>query len=651
VNSPRRSIAPSSLLPDTQPGGLTSQPDMGLWTDSDVGLPHGPARVFATNQASANEKEMPTIGHIGRYALKYRIGAGGLGTVYAAHDPLLSRLVAIKTLNLELSPDERQSFNALFLDEARAAGGLSHPHIVTVFDAGVSDDSAYIAMEMLKGRDLRQLRQEGWRPTPAQAALIVRRVADALAYAHSKGVVHRDVKPANIFMVGRTQPRVLDFGIARVAHRHDVGADDIAAGSPYYMAPEQARNQIVDRRADVFSLGVVLYELLTDRKPFRGSTLGEITQAVLTLDPPLASEVDRKVPLGLAEIAAHAMHKDPEQRYRSARAFSRDLRHWLDDNAATQDGELPSATPATTRTKWIRAGLAATLIGALALAAAWLPRGKPAEVAMAPVAPAPAARVALSTPAPVPVTSPAPALAATPTVGVSNATGAKTTPAAATTITPSPTTLAAPAVATAATALPAANKPVASDVVTNNNSGSTTPAPTTPAAAAAPPKTSSAGANGTAAKPPVAKPVPPKPTAAAAKPAVPPKPADRPAAKPAAVAKAPPAAANRRAADAAAASDAKAATTAGAAAAATSGATAAGNAASKVNGTLRIAISPWGQVEVNGVPAGTAPPLNQLTLPEGRHQIVIRNGDFPPFRGTVNVTAGQVVSLKHRFGS
>jgi len=187
---------------------------------------------------------MATIGHIGRYALKYRIGEGGLGTVYAAHDPLLSRLIAIKTLNLQIAADQRPAFNARFLNEARAAGGLSHPNIVTVFDAGVSDDNAYIAMELLKGRDLRQLRQEGWRPSPMQSALIVRRVADALAYAHSKGVVHRDIKPANIFMVGRTQPRVLDFGIARVAHQHDAhSGEDIAAGSPYYMSPEQVRQE------------------------------------------------------------------------------------------------------------------------------------------------------------------------------------------------------------------------------------------------------------------------------------------------------------------------------------------------------------------------------------------------------------------------
>jgi serine/threonine-protein kinase len=287
---------------------------------------------------------MPTIGHIGRYALKYQLGAGGLGTVFAAHDPLLSRLIAVKTLNVEIKEDERESFNAHFINEARAAGGLSHPHIVTVFDAGISDNRAYIAMELLKGRDLRQLRQEGWRATPAQAALIVRRVADALAFAHSKGVIHRDIKPANIFMVGRTQPRVLDFGIARITHQRDSGQAMNGAGSPYYMSPEQVRKEPGDRRTDVFSLGVVLYELLTDTKPFDGDSLQAITQAVLRPRAALASKVDKTVPKALAEIAARAMAKDPEQRFRSARSFARELRQWLDANPPGPEGEAMGAT-------------------------------------------------------------------------------------------------------------------------------------------------------------------------------------------------------------------------------------------------------------------------------------------------------------------
>ena len=130
--------------------------------------------------AKLRPDQLPSIGHIGRYALKYKIGEGGLGTVYAAHDPLLSRLIAIKTLHVDLPQADRARFDALFLNEARAAGSLNHTHIVTVYDAGTSERGPYIAMELLKGKDLRQWLQSGWRPTPAQAALIVRRVADPI---------------------------------------------------------------------------------------------------------------------------------------------------------------------------------------------------------------------------------------------------------------------------------------------------------------------------------------------------------------------------------------------------------------------------------------------------------------------------------------
>jgi len=555
-------VTPSS--PSSRPGPADSEPadnipptlpptasDIAPWGDTDIGAPPGPAAAFPTNTPTKNDDQMPTIGHIGRYALKYKIGAGGLGTVYAAHDPLLSRLIAIKTLNLEIAPEERDAFNALFLNEARAAGGLSHPHIVTVFDAGVSDQSAYIAMELLKGRDLRQLRQEGWRPTPMQAAMIVRRVADALAYAHSKGVVHRDIKPANIFMVGRTQPRVLDFGIARIAHQHD-GAGDIAAGSPYYMAPEQARQQTVDRRADVFSLGVVLYELLTDRKPFRGSTLSEITTAVIEHKPPRADEVEPNVPTALAEITARAMEKDPEHRYRSARALSRELRHWLDENGNSpesvpaESGELP---PAERRSR--RVTLAAGLAVGVGAVLVWL--------AMHGSSPAPAETMAgapaVARPAPArPVTTPPPAPE------------------------PAPVLAAAPAEAPAVVTAPAAD----------------VPAPPVEAASAAAPTVAPARAAA--------------PRAAPAKPA--------------------PAKDARPVRDTRVAAAAPAAT-----------------------GSVRIAVSPWGNVEVNGAAVGITPPLNELTLPEGRHQVTIRNADFPPFVATVTVVPGQSVNLRHKFGS
>jgi serine/threonine-protein kinase len=558
-------------VPDPSSDLANSAPGAPKWGDTDPGLPAQPAATFSTTvPPMGGADQMPTIGHIGRYALKYRIGEGGLGVVYAAHDPLLSRLIAIKTLNLEISAEQRDSFNALFLNEARAAGGLSHPHIVTVFDAGASEQGAYIAMELLKGRDLRQLRQEGWRPTPHQAALIVRRVADALAYAHSKGVVHRDIKPANIFMVGRTQPRVLDFGIARIAHQHDSNGEDIVGGSPYYMSPEQVRQEPVDRRCDVFSLGVVLYELLADVRPFRGSSLAEITRAVSEYNPPTAHQVNSSVPKALSEIAARAMEKNPDDRYRSARALSRELRHWLEEHPQDGDGTDESADAPSGRHRLAWGLVAAAGIGIGA--AAWWTLMSPHSSDLTASAPPAASAVVVAAAPPVPAPVPEPVAASQPVAGAASAVD------------------------------PAASVP---SLAAGASAPMNIAAAILPAAVAATPEPVLAAASGadTTRKPPVQA-VPPKETLK-----------------------------ERRAREA----------RERAAAAATQPVV--------TNGVVRLAISPWGQVEVDGKPIGTAPPLNELTLPEGRHVVTIRNDDFPPYSSTVNVVPGQPVNLKYRFGS
>ncbi len=565
------------------------------WNDADLRVMRGPSATFSDPPiGQPSDAPVPTIGHIGRYALKHQLGEGGVGTVFAAHDPLLSRLIAVKTLHVEIDESERESFNALFLNEARAAAGLSHPHIVTVFDAGVSDDRAYIAMELLKGRDLRQLRQEGWRATPAQAALIVRRVADALGYAHSKGVIHRDVKPANIFMTGRTQPKVLDFGIARITHHEGQHSrhEDIAAGSPYYMAPEQVRQETVDRRADVFSLGVVLYELLTHLKPFRGSTLDEITSAVLAHDPPAANTVDPDVPLALAEIAAKAMAKNPEHRFRSARAFARELRHWLEDNAVSGDGDFQGDAVRSRKPMWIALGaLGLVVTGSLA----WVLFGQQRENA-APSVAAPASAAAS-------VAAPAASGAVDLTVAVSAS---------------APASAAAVDAAASASAIEAAGSASASALASAPFASATNAEPALAAASVAAPA------------PAVVTPEPVIAVAANRVSSVAPAPA-----KPTAASKEPPreTAKEKRARE----REARLANAA------------APNPAPAPTGTLRIAISPWGDIEVDGKPAGTSPPLTELTLSPGRHQIVVRNTDLPPLSTSVNVTADQPVTLKHKF--
>lgn len=338
---------------------------------------------LAKGSSLTKADSLPTIGQIGRYALKYRLGSGGLGTVYAAHDPVLSRLIAIKTLNVDLPLEEREQFNQMFLNEARAAAGLGHQNIVTVHDAGLSDQGVYIAMELLRGNDLRKLLKDGWRPTIGQAVLIVRRVADALAYAHSRGVIHRDVKPANIFMVGRSQPRVLDFGIAQVATRQDE-EESLVGGSPYYMAPEQLDQRQTDRRTDVFSLGVVLYELLTGTRPFQGRSLQEIGQAVRTHRPAPVNELQPDVAPDLADIVARAMEKDPEKRFSSARTLAHELRLWLERHPKAMDNASAEEDPPTSSRRWFWIlGGAAVASGALAAASLWSSTLFPRETAQA----------------------------------------------------------------------------------------------------------------------------------------------------------------------------------------------------------------------------------------------------------------------------
>lgn len=310
----------------------------GRWPEPAEALPLN-SEPPPADQLSAE----PTLQHIGRYALKRKLGEGGLGNVHEAWDPLLSRTVAVKTLQFDVDPPERLALDRLFLNEARAVAGLNHPHIVTVHDAGLSAHGVYIAMERLRGRDLRQAIASGWRPRPGQAAYLVRRVADALAYAHARGVVHCDIKPANIFLTGKDKPTVLDFGIARIAHGAQCtlsaaqpALEGLVAGSPHYLAPEQLQGGTIDGRTDVYSLGVVLYELLAGRKAFEGDSLPQITNAVLHVNPAPADALQPAVPAGLAAVAAKAMARDPAERFASAAEFALALRPWQERAGAEE---------------------------------------------------------------------------------------------------------------------------------------------------------------------------------------------------------------------------------------------------------------------------------------------------------------------------
>ena len=263
---------------------------------------------------------------IGRFSVRSEIGRGSNGVVYAAHDPVLDREVAIKAI--PLSPDTvfRSQIEASFLNEAKAAAGLNHPHIVTVFDAGKSDQLAYIAMERLRGEDLHDFMAGGGRMGWRQAATLIARVADAVHFAHKRGLIHRDIKPSNIFLLRDGKPKVLDFGVALMnlgdasgTHRRQL------IGTPNYMSPEQALGKRLDARSDVFSIGTILYELLGGARAFEGKTIEETLSQVISDEPKPLTSLREDVPPPLLAIVARALQKDPSLRYQTAGELRNEL--------------------------------------------------------------------------------------------------------------------------------------------------------------------------------------------------------------------------------------------------------------------------------------------------------------------------------------
>jgi serine/threonine protein kinase len=263
---------------------------------------------------------------IGRYEIIGELGRGAMGVVYKARDPLIGRTVAIKTVALELSRDEADAFEQRFYREATSAGRLNHSNIVTIHDVGKSESVAYIAMEFLQGRSLREILDSGVVLPFERIADIVAQVADGLAFAHEHGIVHRDIKPPNVMVLDSGWVKITDFGIALLP----TGSRTLAGtvfGSPKYMAPEQVVGSRVDGRADIFSLGAVLYEMLTGVPPFFGGELNAVLYQVINELPAAPSSRNPSIPPAFDYIVAKAMAKHPDDRYASAQAMAFDLRH------------------------------------------------------------------------------------------------------------------------------------------------------------------------------------------------------------------------------------------------------------------------------------------------------------------------------------
>ncbi|MGH8806565.1 MAG: serine/threonine-protein kinase [Noviherbaspirillum sp.] len=282
----------------------------------------------------------PAISRIGRFYLTRELGRGTVGCVYLGHDPVIARDVAIKTFIPELTPAERNRYEQQFINEARAVGRLSHPHIVTIYDASSEGGSTYIAMEYLQGTELNQLLANGRRFTPDEVASIAWKIADALDHAHRHDVIHRDIKPANIFMINDDHPKLVDFGIARAPNRLPakqvtagepltIFGDNKLLGTPNYMSPEQASGKPVDALTDIYSLGAVMYELLTGSKPFQADSADKLLLQIAYKAPPVPKEIDARIPEALSRIVMKAMSKRPEKRYQTAEKMALDIKHYL----------------------------------------------------------------------------------------------------------------------------------------------------------------------------------------------------------------------------------------------------------------------------------------------------------------------------------
>jgi serine/threonine-protein kinase len=270
----------------------------------------------------------PDRATLGRYRIERELGRGAMGAVYLGRDPKIGRQVAIKTMALsrEFAGDELVEARERFFREAETAGRLQHPDIVTIFDAGEDQELAYIAMEYLKGDNLEAYTQAPKLLPVATVLNVVARIADALAYAHSQGVVHRDIKPANVMVdLSSDAVKVTDFGIARVADSARTRTG-MVLGTPSFMSPEQMAGRRVDGRSDLYSVGVLLFQLLTGRLPHRSDSMATLMHQIANEPAPDVRSLRPDLPEGLARVVALALEKRPEARYPSGQQLAADLR-------------------------------------------------------------------------------------------------------------------------------------------------------------------------------------------------------------------------------------------------------------------------------------------------------------------------------------
>jgi serine/threonine-protein kinase len=299
----------------------------------DIGAPEERDDAPAAAVIIGNNAGPPTT--LGRYKILKEIGRGAMGVVYLGKDPTIQRFVAIKTMRLDQidDADKLQEVKTRFFREAESTGRLSHPNIVTIYDAGEEQDLGYIAMEVLEGTTLTHWSRKPNLMPPDKLTATLATVAEALDYAHQQGVVHRDIKPANIMLTKDQVVKVMDFGIAKMASSAKTHSD-LVLGTPIYMSPEQIAGKKVDGRSDIFSLGVVMFELLTGRPPFTADNVSALLFAIAHSPHAKLSAFRSDLPPQLQDVVERALQKDPVHRYRRAIEFAQELRSCFEGLAA-----------------------------------------------------------------------------------------------------------------------------------------------------------------------------------------------------------------------------------------------------------------------------------------------------------------------------